>query len=291
MNPVLGVLVTSAPPTPTGTAHADMLRLELSDPSPEVPDDQIATRSGPRHRAPDQPVTIATDEPDDPLACQDRALPGSAGEHLLQAAYGTAARADRFYADQVLDHLNPRMTEFLGRMEMAFVATAAANGECDCSLRTGPPGFIEVLDDRTLAYPEYRGNGVLASLGNMLHNPHIGIFLVDFTRDLIGLHVNGDARIVTPDQMAELDLDLPEPENNGRRPVQWVVVRVTEAYVHCSKRIPYLVPQPRVGGGDARRYRGTDYFGVTARRRASSAATDPPVTGPVPDRTIASSRR
>jgi hypothetical protein len=80
--------------------------------------------------------------------------------------------------------------------------------------------------------------------------------------------------------MAELDLDLPEPDNNGRRPQQWVVVRVTEAYVHCSKRSPYLVPQPRVGGGDSRRYRGTDYFGVTARRRAAAGQAVP--AGPAP---------
>ena len=220
-----------------------------------------------------------------------RHQPGSAGERIMQEQYGTAQRAQQFYSKQVTDELTPAMQEFIQRMEMAFIATSDKSGECDCSFRAGPAGFIRILNYRTIAYPEYRGNGVLASLGNMLHNPHIGIFLVDFTRDLIGLHVNGDARIVTPDQMAELDLDLPEPGNNGRRPVQWVVVRVTEAYVHCSKRIPYLVPQPRVGGGDARRYRGTDYFGVTARRRASSAAAGPPVTSPVPGPTIASSRR
>jgi hypothetical protein len=71
----------------------------------------------------------------------------------------------------------------------------------------------------------------MASLGNMLTNPHIGIFLVDFTRDLIGLHVNGDAAIVTAVQMQELDLgrDRPESPPPGRQPVQWVLVSVTEA--------------------------------------------------------------
>ena len=95
----------------------------------------------------------------------DRDLPGSRGEHLLQAAYGTSARAEKFYDDQVLDHLNDQMIEFLRRMDMAFVATSDASGECDCSLRAGPPGFLQVIDERTIAYPEYRGNGVLASLG------------------------------------------------------------------------------------------------------------------------------
>ncbi len=274
MNPVLGVLVTSAPPTPTGTAQADMLRLELSDPSPEVPYSQFATRAGPRHRAPDQPVTIATDEPDDPLACQDRALPGSAGEHLLQAAYGTAARADRFYADQVLDHLNPRMTEFVGRMEMAFVATADANGECDCSLRTGPPGFIEVLDDRTLAYPEYRGNGVLSSLGNISENPRIGVLLVDFVTDLIGLHVNGDASIVEDAVLRGEHSWLPVDAERGRVPDRWVLVHVVEAYIHCRKHIPRLVPVDRARrwGTDDPLPKGGDYFGAKATKHVGVTA-------------------
>jgi uncharacterized protein len=158
------------------------------------------------------------------------------------------------------------MREFIARMEMAFIATSDADGECDCSFRAGPAGFIRVLDDHTIAYPEYRGNGVMASLGNMLVNPHIGIFLVDFARDLIGLHVNGDASIATPEQMHDLDLDRPESEQPGRRPVQWVLVAVTEAYIHCSKHIPKLVPQSRIRhrGTDNPRHKGGDYFGVTA---------------------------
>ncbi|HEX5189599.1 MAG TPA: pyridoxamine 5'-phosphate oxidase family protein [Streptosporangiaceae bacterium] len=166
------------------------------------------------------------------------------------------------------------MTEFIGRMEMAFVATSDESGECDCTFRAGPPGFIRVLDDRTIAYPEYRGNGVMASLGNMLQNPHIAILLVDFTRDLIGLHVNGDASIVTHARMQELDRDIPAAElsNPGRRPVQWVLVNVTEAYIHCSKHIPKLVPQSRVRhwGTDSPRHKGGDYFGVTAARTAAA---------------------
>ncbi len=166
------------------------------------------------------------------------------------------------------------MAEFIGRMEMAFIATSDGSGECDCSFRAGSPGFIRVLDDRTIAYPEYRGNGVMASLGNMLQNPHIGIFLIDFTRDLIGLHVNGDASIVTHARMQELDIDIPAAElsNPGRRPVHWVLVNVTEAYIHCSKHIPKLVPQSRVRhwGTDSPRHKGGDYFGVTAARTPSA---------------------
>jgi predicted pyridoxine 5'-phosphate oxidase superfamily flavin-nucleotide-binding protein len=205
--------------------------------------------------------------------------PGSRGEHILQERYGTKERAGQFYDKQFSDQLTPRMTEFIGRMEMAFIATSDADGECDCSFRAGTAGFLRVLDERTIAYPEFRGNGVMASLGNILENPHIGIFMVDFTHDLIGLHVNGNAEIVTPAHMQELDRCLPEQATNpGRRPVHWVLVRVTEAYIHCSKHIPKLIPQSRVRhwGTDNPRYKGGDYFGAAAQKLAE------PETGPVP---------
>ena len=103
--------------------------------------------------------------------------PGSSGERRAQERFGTSGRAAAFYANQMLPRLNQSMQEFIARMEMAFIATADANGNCDCSFRAGAPGFVQVLDDTTLAYPEYRGNGVLASVGNILENPHIGVML------------------------------------------------------------------------------------------------------------------
>ena len=68
----------------------------------------------------------------------------------------------------------------------------------------GPPGFLQVLGERTLAYPEYRGNGAHASLGNIQENPHLGIMLIDFTRARIGLHINGRATIVEEAETAPL---------------------------------------------------------------------------------------
>jgi hypothetical protein len=196
--------------------------------------------------------------------------PGS-GERALQERLGTTQRAQQFYTTQVTGHLTPVMQEFIQRMEMAFIATSDNSGECDCSFRAGPPGFIRVLDDRTIAYPDYRGNGVMASLGNIRQNPHIGIFLADFTRDLVGLHVNGEAAIVDPACVQEICPGLPEPGHPGRRPVQWVLVRVTEAYIHCSKHIPKLVPQSRVRhwGTDNPRHKGGDYFSVAAGKAAA----------------------
>jgi predicted pyridoxine 5'-phosphate oxidase superfamily flavin-nucleotide-binding protein len=205
-----------------------------------------------------------------------RRQPASAAERILQERYGTAQRAQQFYQDQVTAQLTPIMRQFIQRMDMAFIATSDGSGQCDCSFRAGAAGFIRVLDDRTIAYPEYRGNGVMASLGNMLENPHVGIFLADFTDDLIGLHVNGDADIITPARMRELDSGIPEPGHPGREPVQWVLVHVAEAYIHCSKHIPKMTPQSRVRhwGTDNPRHKGRDYFGAAASN-AAAARSDP----------------
>ncbi|MCP2249960.1 hypothetical protein LX86_008750 [Lentzea aerocolonigenes] len=187
-------------------------------------------------------------------------LPGSRGEHFLQCALETQDRATRFYSDQVLDHLNPAMAEFVGRMEMAFISTADADGECDSTLRAGPAGFIQVIDSRTVAYPEYRGNGVMASLGNIMENPHVGMLMVDFAEDLIGLHVNGRARIVPREEF----------DTEDRKVERWVVVEVREAYIHCRKHIPRMIPVDRIrdwGTDDVKR-KGGDYFGVKADKTA-----------------------
>lgn len=190
--------------------------------------------------------------------------PGSAGEHALQCAYGSGERADRFYADQVRDRLLPAMREFVERMEMVVVATADGAGECDASLRAGPPGFVRVLDDRTLAYPEYRGNGVHAGLGNITENPHVGLLMVDFVRDRIGLHVNGRARIVGDAELRRAHPGIPVDPARGRRAERWVVVDVVEAYVHCRKHIPQMavVPERRDWGTDDPARKGGDYFAV-----------------------------
>ncbi|MEV1293920.1 pyridoxamine 5'-phosphate oxidase family protein [Pseudonocardia sp. NPDC049635] len=190
--------------------------------------------------------------------------PGSDGEHTLQDELGSVGRADRFYGDQLRDRLLPRMVEFIGRMEMAFVATADAHGECDSSLRAGPPGFIRVLDEYTLAYPEYRGNGVYASLGNLVENPHIGLLMVDFTDSLIGLHVNGRARVMDDDAFVTAFPGQARDRNVGRRAERWVVVEVEEAYIHCRKHIPRMerVTQRREWGTDDPARKGGDFFGA-----------------------------
>ena len=111
-----------------------------------------------------------------------------------------------------------------------------------------------------MRYPEYRGNGVMASLGNLLENPRIGMVFLDFDRERIGLHVNGSARIV---EAGAGDGERPQVE-------RWVEVRVQEAYIHCRKHLPHLVKvdgEGRAWGTDDARAKGGDYFGAACEAR------------------------
>ena len=198
------------------------------------------------------------------------AHPGTAAEHELQCRYGTTERAERFYRDQVLDHLNPAMRDFVARQDMAFIATADATGECDASFRAGTPGFLHVVDEHTIAYPEYRSKSVRASRGTINDNPHVGILMIDFVRDLIGLHVNGTARVVEDASLRADVADLPAEVVRGRQPERWVVVSVDEAFVHCRKHIPRMMHMPhrRSWGTDDTRRKGGDFFDAAATPRS-----------------------
>lgn len=195
-------------------------------------------------------------------------LPGSEGEHELQEFFSTKKRAYAFYHKQMLDHLNPLMQEFIAEQEMLFIGTADSRGECDCSFRSGLPGFVRVLDEKTLIYPEIRGNGVMASLGNVSENPHLGMMFVDFFESTVGLHVNGKARIVDNDEFLNRPnvpkeaRDLIEEEKSGRRSERWVEVEVEEAYIQCAKHVPLLKKLDKEvhWGTDDEKRKGGDYF-------------------------------
>ena len=137
----------------------------------------------------------------------------------------------------------------------------------------------EPIDDRlnppTIAYPEFHGNGVMSSMGNISENPHIGLIFIDFTKDRIGLHVNGSARIVENEEFVRLMKDHPAGEGVCEDPAlarimnsdagileRWVMVTVDEAFIHCSKHIPLMrkVELDRKWGTDDVRAKGGDYF-------------------------------
>lgn len=200
--------------------------------------------------------------------------PASSGEQQAQQQFGTTTRAAAFYANQMLNYLNRPMQLFIARQEMVFIATADAKGACDSSFRAGTRGFVTVLDEKTLVYPEYRGNGVLASLGNILENPHIGMIFLDYYLTTMGLHVNGTAQVLTP---GELEAIQPLPPGileamqikGGRHPEAWILVKVEEAYVHCSKHVPLMkrLDKHIAWGSDDEFVKGGDFFNVRAEPR------------------------
>ena len=83
---------------------------------------------------------------------------------------------------------------------MFFLATADEHGAPQCSYKGGEPGFVRVVDEHTLAFPSYDGNGMYLSLGNLLHNPQVGILFIDFTSPK-RLRVNGIASIAEHDPL------------------------------------------------------------------------------------------
>jgi len=215
--------------------------------------------------------------------------PGSDAEHFLQDLYGTRERADRFYREQLLDCLTPRMMAFLGRQTQMIIATTDVEGHPDASVRFGEPGFVSVLDERSIAWPELRGNGVMTSLGNIAKNPWTHVMFLD-PGERIGLHVRGQSTIVEPDVMAE---DFPEvvnrPPTGSRPPDRWVLLRLTHSYVHCRKHFPRAEETlPRVEevfarsdeglipGFDEVKAKGGDYFGAKETPAPWSPAADSP---------------
>ena len=131
--------------------------------------------------------------------------------------------------DKQLDHLDRHCVGFLARSPIALLATAGADGRCDCSPRGGPPGFARVLDERRLALPDYTGNRRQDSHTNVLENPHVGlIFLIPGMNET--LRINGRAALVRDHELLE---DLP---TGGTRPPRLALcVDVQEVFLHCAK--------------------------------------------------------
>ena len=191
---------------------------------------------------------------------------GSEGERILQKKIGTENKASKFYDKQMLDYLNDYMREFILKQEMVFIATADSKGECDCSFRAGKKGFVRVLNEKTLLCPEYRGNGVMASMGNILENPHMGMTFIDFFENTIGLHVNGKAKIIENDELladkTQTSVTNDTQEEGVVVPERWILITVEEAYIHCSKHIPHLnkLDKKIHWGTDKEAHKGGDFF-------------------------------
>jgi predicted pyridoxine 5'-phosphate oxidase superfamily flavin-nucleotide-binding protein len=148
------------------------------------------------------------------------------GNRRLQDAFDTRRLADRLEEVKVRDVIDAGDRAFIESLDMFFLATADAQGRPTCSYKGGDPGFVRVLDERTLAFPNYDGNGMYLSLGNTLANPEVGLLFVSFERRR-RLRLQGTASIDAGD-----DLLASWPE------AQFVVrVHAREVFPNCPRYI------------------------------------------------------
>ena len=131
---------------------------------------------------------------------------------------------------KVQETLGVHAQEFIRRSPFLCLGTQGLNGRADVSPRGDPPGFVRILDDRTLAIPDRPGNNRLDSLSNIIANPAVGLlFMIPGFDDT--LRVNGVARIATnPALLATMTV-------NSRVPVLAIVVQVREVFLHCAKAL------------------------------------------------------
>lgn len=148
------------------------------------------------------------------------------GSRALQDRFDTRRIADRIDELLVHDTFDEGDAAFIGGVDMFFLATADEHGRPTCSYKGGDPGFVRVLDERTLAFPCYDGNGMYLSMGNLARNPAVGMLFIDFEQGA-RMRVDGEARI---------ELDDPV---RAQWPEAQFVVRVTPRaiYPNCPRYI------------------------------------------------------
>ena len=122
------------------------------------------------------------------------------GMRTLQDLRETRPLADRLEQVTLRAAFTDEDRAFIASQSMMFVATADAAGQPECSYKGGMPGFVRVLDERTLAFPDYDGNGMYRSWGNVLVNPAVALLFLDFQMPR-RLRVNGRAEIRTDDPL------------------------------------------------------------------------------------------
>jgi predicted pyridoxine 5'-phosphate oxidase superfamily flavin-nucleotide-binding protein len=122
------------------------------------------------------------------------------GSRQLQDRFATRALADRLVERLARNAFTDDDRAFIESRPLFFLSTADAQGRPDCSYKGGVPGFVRVLDPRTLAFPSYDGNGMFKSLGNLLVNPQVGLLFIDFETPK-RLRVNGRASLHEDDPL------------------------------------------------------------------------------------------
>jgi predicted pyridoxine 5'-phosphate oxidase superfamily flavin-nucleotide-binding protein len=135
------------------------------------------------------------------------------------------------------DRLTPDIVAFVGARDSAFLGTASRDGQPYIQHRGGPPGFLCVLDDRTIGFADLPGNRQYITLGNLSENPAAFLFLVDYTlRQRVKLW--GTARVVEDDP--EL-LEHLRPDDRPGRIERGILFEIKTWDINCPKHIPRLV--------------------------------------------------
>jgi predicted pyridoxine 5'-phosphate oxidase superfamily flavin-nucleotide-binding protein len=150
------------------------------------------------------------------------------GNRELQDAFGSRALADRLAERLRRDRFTEDDAAFIAAQGFFFLATADAEGRPDCSFKGGPPGFVRVVAPDLLVFPDYDGNGMFKSLGNLRANPHLGLLFIAMGEAPRRLRVNGRAE-VTADDPAMADV-----------PGAQLLVKVTptDIFPNCPRYIP-----------------------------------------------------
>src|SRR3954465_4371372 len=151
---------------------------------------------------------------------------------------GSRRLQDGFDTRRIADRLDERFVQrgtidaddkaFIERMDMFFLATADAEGQPQWSYKGGDPGFVRVLDPTTVAFPNYDGNGMYLSMGNLLVNPSVGMLFIDFT-------AKRPSRL-RPNGIASVDED--DPLRTEWPGAQFVVrVEAQQVFPNCPRYI------------------------------------------------------
>jgi uncharacterized protein len=152
------------------------------------------------------------------------------GNRRLQDRFDTRRLADRieerFLARPTIDDDD---RAFIESCDMLFLATADPEGRPQCSYKGGDPGFVRVVDERTIAFPNYDGNGMYLSAGNVLVNPHVGLLFVRFDVQK-RLRLNGVGSLLDDDPLLS---EYPEAQLLWR-------IRATEVFPNCPRYIHRL---------------------------------------------------
>jgi predicted pyridoxine 5'-phosphate oxidase superfamily flavin-nucleotide-binding protein len=144
----------------------------------------------------------------------------------LQRQFDTERLADRIEQTLLRTALSAEDQAFVERVDLFFLATVNAKGEPSCSYKGGDPGFVRVLEPKTLVFPCYDGNGMFLSMGNLEANRNVGLLFIDLCSPR-RLRVNGTARL---EHAAYVSPAYPEAQFV-------VVVSVREVFPNCPRYI------------------------------------------------------